>query len=102
MKLINHHTCYSGGAEGADSYFEFFAEKFNVSVVAYSYKTKHHKSENKHELTDDQFKEGVENVMKANEVLKRSKINQYLKFLCTIKMWRNGFIGIFSIRILSN
>jgi len=81
MKLINHHTCYSGGAEGADSYFEFFAEKFNVSVVAYSYKTRHHKSENKHELTDDEFKEGVENVMKANEVLKRSKINQYLKFL---------------------
>ena len=77
MKLINHHTCYSGGAEGADSYFEFFAEKFNVSVVAYSYKTKHHKSENKHELTYDEFKQGVENVMKANEVLKRSKINQY-------------------------
>ena len=75
MKLINHHTCYSGGAEGADSYFEFFAEKFNVSVVAYSYKTKHHKSDNKRELTDDEFKEGVENVMKANEVLKRSKIN---------------------------
>lgn len=81
MKFINHYTCYSGGAEGADSYFEFFAEKFHVSVVAFSYKTKFHKSENKRELTDDEFKEGVENVLKANEVLKRSKINQYLKFL---------------------
>jgi len=81
MKCINHYICYSGGAEGADSYFEFFAEKFNVSVVAYSYKTKYHTSNNKYELTEDEFKEGVENVWKANEVLKRSKINQYLKLL---------------------
>lgn len=81
MKLINHHTCYSGGAEGADAYFEFFAEKFNVTVVAYSYKTKHHKSENKYELTDEEFKEGVVHVHKANEILKRSKINSYLKLL---------------------
>ena len=66
MKCINHYICYSGGAEGADSYFEFFAEKFNVSVVAYSYKTKYHTSNNKYELTEDEFKEGVENVWKAS------------------------------------
>ncbi len=81
MNFLNHYTCYSGGAEGADAYFEFFAQKFNVSVVAYSYKTRHHKSVNKYELTEDEFKEGVEKVWKANQVLKRSKINQYLKFL---------------------
>lgn len=81
MKPTKKYTCYSGGAEGADTYFEFFAQEFNVSVVAYSYKTKHHQSENKQELTDIEFKEGVENVWKANEVLKRAKINHYLKFL---------------------
>lgn len=81
MKAVYHYTCHSGGAEGADSYFEFFSKKFQVRVVAYSYRTKFHTSENKYELTTDEFNEGVENVLKANEVLKRSKINSYLKFL---------------------
>lgn len=81
MKGVNHYTCHSGGAEGADAYFEFFAKQYQVAVVAYSYKTKRHTSESKYELTDEEFKEGVENVWKANEVLKRSKINRYLNFL---------------------
>lgn len=81
MKTVNHYTCHSGGAEGADSYFEFFAKKFQVQVIAYSYKTKFHSSENKYELTVDEFKEGVAQVLKANEILKRTKINAYLKLL---------------------
>lgn len=81
MKLVNQYTCYSGGAEGADAYFELFAKKFNMHVIAFSYKIKHHTSENKHELTDDEFKEGVQQVYHANRILKRSKINKYLHFL---------------------
>lgn len=81
MNFVNHYTCYSGGAEGADSYFELFSNKFQVQLVAYSYKTKYHQSINKRELTVDEFKEGVLHVYKANEVLKRSKINPYLNLL---------------------
>ena len=81
MKLVNQYICYSGGAEGADAYFEFFAKKFNIQVVAFSYKTKYHNSENKYELSHEQFKEGVQQVYIANQVLKRSKINKYLHFL---------------------
>lgn len=81
MKDEKKYTCHSGGAEGADSYFEFFSKKFAVDVVAYSYKTAFHHSENKYELSDNEYREGVINVMKTNEVLKRSKIHSYLKFL---------------------
>lgn len=81
MKLVHTYTCYSGGAEGADAYFELFAQKFNIAVVAFSYKTKRHTSANKYELTDEEFKEGVAQVYRANQVLKRSKINKYLHFL---------------------
>lgn len=81
MKQNKYYKCHSGGAEGADSYFEFFSKQYRVAVVAYSYKTRFHRSENKYELNETEFKEGVDCVYKANEVLKRSRINPYLKLL---------------------
>src|SRR5690606_5186491 len=56
-------------------------KKFAVAVIAYSYKTAFHKSANKYELSDSEYLEGVANVIKTNEVLKRSRIHPYLKFL---------------------
>lgn len=81
MKVVKRFICHSGGAEGADSYFEFFSKKYLVDVIAYSYKTAFHRSENKYELSESEFREGVANVYKTNEVLKRSRIQSYLKFL---------------------
>lgn len=81
MKHADHYTCHSGGAEGADAYFEFFSEQFKVRTVAYSYKTKFHRSVNKYELTYDEFTEGRLQVLQANEVLKRSNIGRYLNLL---------------------
>src|SRR5690554_7093648 len=79
MKAVKQFICHSGGAEGADSYFEFFSKKYRVDVIAYSYKTAFHQSENKYELSESEFREGVANVYKTNEVLKRSRIQSYLK-----------------------
>jgi len=81
MKVDEKYICHSGGAEGADSYFEFFSKKYAVDVIAYSYKTAFHQSVNKYELSDSEYREGVANVIKTNEVLKRSRIHSYLKFL---------------------
>ncbi|SEH78878.1 hypothetical protein SAMN02927937_01435 [Paenimyroides aquimaris] len=81
MKPINKYTCHSGGAEGADACFEFFSKRYHINVVAYSYKTRFHQSENKYELNENEFNEGIKNVYKANEVLKRSRIHSYLKLL---------------------
>lgn len=74
-------TCYTGGAEGTDYYFELYAKQYNLNVVAYSFKTKFHNSDNKYELSIDEFNEGVEKVYEVNEILKRTGINKYLKFL---------------------
>lgn len=81
MKQADQYTCHSGGAEGADAYFEFFSERFRVKTVAYSYKTRFHRSVNKYELTDCEFNEGRDHVLRANEVLKRSNIQLYLNLL---------------------
>lgn len=81
MKHAEQYTCHSGGAEGADAYFEFFSERFRVKTVAYSYKTRFHRSVNKYELTEEEFNEGRSRVLQVNEILKRSNIQRYLNLL---------------------
>lgn len=100
MKDVNQYTCYSGGANGADLYFELFSKQFHVNVVAYSYKTKYHVSENKQELTYNEFNEGVMHVYKANETLKRSKINPYLRLLARNWFQVKSADEVFAIAVL--
>lgn len=38
---LDRLTCHSGGAEGADTYFETIGDKYGVKTNAYSYKTKY-------------------------------------------------------------
>jgi hypothetical protein len=56
-------------------------EKFGVKTRAYSYKTNFHNSPNKVEISDDDFKEGVVEVNKANKHMDRFGINKYMNFL---------------------
>lgn|SRR5690554_5752298 len=81
MKLKKQYICHTGGAEGTDGYFEYFSKQYGVKTIAYSYKTRFHESVNKRELTEAEFKEGVQQVYIANATLKRARINQYLKLL---------------------
>ena len=67
-------TCHSGGATGADTYFENIGEKYGVLTKAYSYKTSNHKSKNKVEISESDFQEGIEMIEIAAKTLKR-KIN---------------------------
>lgn len=71
--------CHSGGAEGADTYFEEIGQKYSVQTLAYSYKTAHHKSKNKVELSESEFQEGILHVNIANETLNKFKIKRYMK-----------------------
>jgi hypothetical protein len=70
-KTLSNFTCHSGGATGADTYFEKLAESYGVHVNAYSYKTKTHSSKNKVELTEAEFLEGIEHVEIANHTLQK-------------------------------
>lgn len=74
-------TCHSGGATGSDTYFSEIGKEFGVSTKAYSYKTKYHQSDDKVEISDDDYNEGVDMINKANHILKRYGIQKYMNLL---------------------
>jgi hypothetical protein len=77
----NKLTLHSGGADGADTIFENKCNEYNISVKAYSYKTPKHKSDNKVELTEADYLEGIIEIKKANSILNRSGIDKYMNLL---------------------
>jgi hypothetical protein len=74
-------VCHSGGAPGSDTVWENKGSLFGVTTKAYSYKTKSHQSENKVEISDDDYKEGIIEVNKANKWLNRYGIHKYMNLL---------------------
>ena len=74
-------TCHSGGAEGADTEWEIACEKIGIKVNAYSYKTKYHTTKNKIEISDADYSDGIEEIKKANRIMKRGGINKYMNLL---------------------
>ena len=74
-------TCHSGGATGSDSYWESIGANFGVKTRAYSYQTKYHQSHNKVEISDGDYKEGVDEINKANKHMDRFGINKYMNLL---------------------
>lgn len=79
---MNNITCHSGGASGSDTYFSEIGKEFGVITKAYSYKTKYHTSDDKVEISDEDYEEGVLKVKEANsKILKRSGIDKYMNLL---------------------
>lgn len=78
---LTNITCHSGGAKGSDHVFETIGEEFGVKTKAYSYKTPKHTSLNKVEISDIDYREGVEEINKANKTLKRFGIQRYMNLL---------------------
>lgn len=78
---LTNIVCHSGGAEGSDTYWENIGEEFGVKTKAYSYQTKKHTSLNKVEISEDDYKEGIIEVNKANKFLNRYGIHKYMNLL---------------------
>jgi hypothetical protein len=78
---LNNVTCHSGGALGADTAWEKLGEKFGVKTRAYSWKTPMHQSVNKVEISEEDYKEGVSEVNKANKWMNRYGIAKYMNLL---------------------
>ena len=79
---LTNITCHSGGATGADFFFfETIGENYGVKTKAYSYKTKYHTTENKVEISDTDYEEGVKEITKANRVLSRYGIHKFMNLL---------------------
>ena len=78
---LTNITCHSGGAIGADSLFDEIGQEFGVKTKAYSYKTKSHTSPNKVEISEEDYKEGIVEINRANKVLNRYGIQKYMNLL---------------------
>ena len=78
---LNNIVCHSGGALGADTDWETIGSEFGVKTRAYSHKTPLHQSPNKVEISEEDYKEGVLEVNKANKWLNRYGINKYMNLL---------------------
>lgn len=74
-------TCHSGGASGSDTYFSQIGKLYGVITRAYSYKTAYHNSDDKVEISEEDYKEGVVEVNKANRILNRWGIDKYMNLL---------------------
>jgi len=74
------YTCYSGGAKGSDSYFEYESIKNNIDVVAFSFDGHDTETENVYILNKNQLKEGFKHIEIANLRLKRN-INNLPKYI---------------------
>lgn len=78
---LDRLVCHSGGAAGADTYWETIGDNYGVKTNAYSYKTKYHTTENKVEISDTDYEEGVKEITKANRVLSRYGIHKFMNLL---------------------
>jgi hypothetical protein len=78
---LKNITCHSGGALGADTYWDQLGEPFGVKTSAYSYKTSYHTGKNKVEISDEDYQQGVDEINKANKVLCRYGISKYMSLL---------------------
>jgi hypothetical protein len=78
---LDRLVCHSGGAAGADTYWETIGTNYGVKTKAYSYKTKYHTTENKVEISDTDYEEGVKEITKANRVLSRYGIHKFMNLL---------------------
>jgi hypothetical protein len=78
---LDRLVCHSGGAAGADTYWETIGDNYGVKTKAYSYKTKYHTTENKVEISDTDYEEGVKEITKANRVLSRYGIHKFMNLL---------------------
>ena len=74
-------TCHSGGAISSDTYFENIGANYGVKTKAYSYKTKYHTTDNKVEISDTDYEEGVKAIQIANKTLGRFGIHRFMNLL---------------------
>jgi predicted esterase YcpF (UPF0227 family) len=71
-------TCHSGGVIGTDDYFERICSHYKIPSIAYSYKAIYHTSQNKYELSEEEYQEGVLQVYQSNKGLKKINIKDNL------------------------
>jgi hypothetical protein len=86
----SEYILHSGGAKGADTYFEEIGREFGLTQFNHYWHGKMNPSSKpEDEISEDDFNEGVEMVHKANSILKRRGFEKYMNLLarnwCQVK-----------------
>jgi hypothetical protein len=82
MKLHEDYINHSGGANGSDSLFDELGRKYGVvNHIHYWYKIRNPKSKWEHQITKEQYEEGIIHINIANKTLKRYGIEKYMYLL---------------------
>ena len=95
----NYYVNHSGGAVGSDSYWGAIGEKYGVLSEHYYYGNKTPNGNN--QITQEQFEEGKEHVMKANETLHR-RPDSYMNLLSRNYAQVKNADAIFAVGHLKN
>lgn len=95
----NYYVNHSGGAVGSDSYWGAIGEKYGVVSEHYYYGNK--TPNGNHQITQEQFEEGKEHVLKANETLHRRPDN-YMNLLSRNYAQVKNADAIFAVGQLNN
>lgn len=95
----NYYVNHSGGAVGSDSYWGVIGEKYGVVSEHYYYGNK--TPNGNHQITQEQFEEGKEHVLKANETLHR-RPDAYMNLLSRNYAQVKNSDAIFAVGHLKN
>lgn len=95
----NYYVNHSGGAVGSDSYWGAIGEKYGVVSEHYYYGNK--TPNGNHQITQEQFEEGKEHVLKANETLHR-RPDAYMNLLSRNYAQVKNSDAIFAVGHLKN
>jgi len=94
---------HSGGAIGADSYWDEIGREYGfVNHFHYWYKRPNPKSEVSHQVSEENYLEGVKMIERANISLKRQHIYKYMHLLARNWQQVNNSEAIFAIGFIKN
>jgi hypothetical protein len=94
----NNHT---GGAKGSDSYWDEIGREFGVTNhLHYWYGKMNPKSLPEHEITEEDYLEGVEMINQANKTLKRQNIDKYMPLLARNWVQVKNSDAIYAISVI--
>jgi hypothetical protein len=79
---MNEYENHTGGAIGADTYWDEIGREYGViKHNHYWYKKPNPKSLPEHEISEEEYLEGIEKIKIANKTLKRRSIEKYMHLL---------------------
>lgn len=97
---FNNH---SGGAKGADSAWDEIGREFGVvNHFHYWYGRMNPKSKPEHEISEEDYQEGILKIYEANKILKRNNFDKYMSLLARNWLQVKNSDAIYAIGYIEN